>query len=103
MLWDVRGGEAVPRCRVWCVRPETDPEFRKLVSAWYSMRQTGKIKSTNFQLHPPRNQDHNIIRNSLGNLEYPLYFQAEHDGDRYHLIHFDEVAPQRGQCRRIDD
>lgn len=93
----------IRRCRVWCVRPAVDVEFRKLVAAWYAKRESGEIKSTNFQLHPPRNEDHNIIRNSLGNLEYPLFFQAERDGDKYHLVHFDEAALLSGRCRRVDD
>lgn len=103
VLWDVRGSDAIRRCRVWCVRPEADVEFRKVVAAWYAKRELGDIKSTNFQLHPPRNEDHNIIRNSLGNLEYPLFFQAERDGDKYHLVHFDEAVLLSGRCRRVDD
>ena len=70
VLWDERTSPTVPRCRVWCVKPNVDVEFRKLVSKWYDMRQSGEIKSANFQLHPPRNEDHNIIGNSLGRLEY---------------------------------
>ena len=102
VLWDERGSSAVPRCRVWCVRPDTDVEFRKLVATWYEMREVGNIRSTNFQLHPPRNEDHNVIRNSLGNLEYPLFFQAECQANRYRLIHLDKAALRSGRCRRID-
>ena len=103
VLWDMRGSDATRRCGVWCVRPEADVEFRKVVAAWYAKRESGEIKSTNFQLHPRRNEDHNIIRNSLGNLEYPLFFQAERHSDGYRLTHFDEAALHSGRCRRVDD
>lgn len=102
VLWDVRGS-AARRCRVWCVRPEADVEFRKLVTAWYSLRESGDIKSTNFQLHPPRNEDHDVIRNGLGNLEYPLFFRAERGNNRYRVTHFDDAALHRGRCRRVKD
>ena len=42
-----------------------------MVAMWYFKRSTGEIKSTNLQLHPPRNRDDSVIRNSCGNLEYP--------------------------------
>ena len=102
VLWDGRGRAATPRCRVWCVKPDTDTEFRNLVAKWYEMKALGKITSTNFQLHPPRNEDHNIIRNSLGNLEYPLFFQAERDATRYVLTRHNEAALRIGRCRRAD-
>lgn len=102
VLWDERGVKAVPRCRVWCARPDTDAEFRNLVATWYEMRAEGSIRSTNFQLHPPRNEDHNVIRNSLGNLEYPLFFQAERTDSRYRLMHLDEAALRDGRCIRSD-
>lgn len=102
VLWDGRGIAAVPRCRVWCVRPDTDTEFRKLVAKWYEKRALGEIISTNFQLHPPRNEDHNVIRNSLGNLQYPLFFQAERDANRYHIIRHDEAVLRSGRCIRAD-
>ena len=50
------------------------------MAKWYDMRRSGEIRSANFQLHSPRNEDHNIIRNSLGSLEYPLFFHAERHG-----------------------
>ena len=102
VLWDERGAEAVPRCRVWCVRPNADAEFRGLVGRWYEMRASGGIRSTNFQLHPPSNQDNNIIRNSLGNLDYPLFFQAEREGDGYRVVRIDETALTTRRCRRVD-
>ena len=69
-----------------------------MVSLWYGKPKTGEIKSTNFQLHPPRNRDDNTIRNSCGNLEYPLLFQAElHDGS-YNLVRFDPAVLVSGEC-----
>jgi len=48
-----------------------------MAQAWYAKVDSGEIKSTNFQLHPPRGQNSNVIRNKCGNLEYPLLFSAE--------------------------
>lgn len=73
-----------------------------MVATWYEMRALGNIRSTNFQLHPPRNEDHNVISNSLGNLEYPLFFQAERDANGYRLIHLDEAALRSGRCRQAN-
>ena len=53
-----------------------------MCSEWYKARAEGAIRSNNFQLHPPRGEDHNIIRNSFGNLSYPLLFSAIHGGKR---------------------
>ena len=102
VLWDERTSPAVPRCRVWCVKPNVDAEFRKLVSKWYDMRQSGEIKSANFQLHPPRNEDHNIIGNSLGRLEYPLFFHAERHGRKYRLMLLDEAVLRQGRCVPVE-
>lgn len=102
VLWDERAGLAVPRCRVWCVRPNIDEEFRRLVAKWYDMRRSGEIRSANFQLHPPRNEDHNIIRNSLGSLKYPLFFHAERHGKKYHIILLDEDALWQGRCVAVE-
>ena len=74
VLWDEMGKNKTPRCRVWCVRAQYDSVFRAVCSRWYEQRNSGVIRSTNFQLHPPRNKDHNTMRNTCGNLEYPLLF-----------------------------
>ena len=84
------------------MRPDTDEEFRKLVTKWYDMRRSGEIKSANFQLYPPRNEDHNVIRNSLGSLEYPLFFHAERHGKKYHIILLDEDARWQGRCVAVE-
>ena len=75
VLWDetVRN---TARCRIWAVRPQDDPAFRDMCRNWYEQRASKTIKSNNFQLHPPRGLDNNVIRNTCGNLLYPLYFSA---------------------------
>ena len=98
VLWDERAAR-VPRCRVWCVSPRTDRQFRRMVSLWYSKRATGEITSTNFQLHPPRNRDDNIIRNTCGNLQYPLLFQAEFHQGSYSVVRFEPTELENGECR----
>ena len=102
VLWDEQGAARVPRCRIWCVRTRLDHEFRRVVSLWYTKRRSGDIKSTNFQLHPPRNEDHNVIRNSCGNLELPLLFQAERRGRVYKVVSFDDAVLASGRCVRVD-
>lgn len=73
VLWDIKStGEH--RCRIWCVRPQDDKVFRSMCKKWYDRVAHGDIVSTNFQLHPPRGLDTNEIRNTCGNLIYPLLF-----------------------------
>lgn len=104
VLWDHAPERGHARCRIWVVRTQRDKVFRAMCESWYAKRQLGEISSTNFQLHPPRGQDSNIIRNTCGVLEYPLYFCAERaDGDKYRLIHFDENVLKVGQCRKAAD
>ncbi len=80
VMWDYSStpGSAprCARCRVWVIRPTKDPVFRKMCERWYKQRDAGTIKSDNFQLHPPRNEDSNVFRNTCGNLAYPLLFSA---------------------------
>lgn len=76
VLWDETVRET-SRCRIWLVRTQFDAVFRTICSAWYKKHAAGEIASNNFQLHPPRGKDTNVIRNTCGNLLYPLYFCAE--------------------------
>lgn len=101
VLWD-EPGEGQHRCRIWVVRPQEDPEFRQVCSAWYAARAIGEIQSDNFQLHPPRGEDHNIIRNSFGNLAYPLLFSAVRGERRYALQVHNRAAAKKGLCERVD-
>lgn len=98
VLWDdTRRGTA--RCRVWVVRPQADPAFRAMCAAWYAKRESGDIKSDNFQLHPPRGQDTNVIRNTCGNLNYPLYFCVERTPNgTYQVVSSDDTARISGVC-----
>lgn len=101
VLWDeTKHGTA--RCRIWVVRPHEDPSFRTMCQRWYELRDAGEIVSNNFQLHPPRGLDSNIIRNTCGNLEYPLWFSAERTpSEPYQCLEFDENARLSGVCREI--
>lgn len=102
VLWDEQGEHSIPRCRIWAVRTSADPEYRRVVSIWYERRRSGQIRSNNFQLHPPRNEDHNVVRNSCGNLEFPLFFNAERRSDAYEVVLHDEAVLATGRCRKTD-
>jgi hypothetical protein len=98
VLWDETKRKTA-RCRIWVVRPRSDQVFRAICTEWYAKRGKGEIKSNNFQLHPPRGQDTDIIRNTCGNLSYPLYFSAERTrAKRYTLLRYDPKALITGTC-----
>lgn len=99
VMWDQTSlGNA--RCRIWCVRPQEDEEFRAMCQAWYVARANGSIKSANFQLHPPRGLDANAIRNTFGNLHYPLLFCAIRSEAGYELKEFDPSVLSFGLCMK---
>lgn len=98
VLWD-DDTEGRPRCRIWCVRPNRDKAFRQVCRKWYSQRRTGEIKSTNFQLHPPRFRDENVIRNTCGNLSYPLLFHAIRTEKGFECLHYDADVLTKGECK----
>lgn len=101
-LWDKTVRET-SRCRIWVVRPQYDESFRRICRDWYDKRNTGEIQSNNFQLHPPRGKDDDVIRNTCGNLKYPLYFSAERAlSDTYKLLRFDPEARMSGTCVAAD-
>jgi hypothetical protein len=101
VLWDETQRDTA-RCRIWVVRPQRDIVFRKMCASWYEKRASGQITSTNFQLHPPRGKDTNIIRNTCGNLSYPLYFSAERaKGEKYKLLHFNPEVRNTGACAKV--
>lgn len=101
ILWDENSnGDA--RCRIWVVRTQEDVVFRGMCSAWYQQRDEGKIVSSNFQLHPPRGKDTNVIRNTLGILEYPLYFSAlKPQESSYECLVWDESVLVNGSCAPV--
>lgn len=101
ILWDTSPRKTA-RCRIWVVRPQHDQVFRSICNDWYRKRAAGTIRSDNFQLHPPRFLDSNVIRNTCGNLEYPLYFCAERGATApLQLVHYDPSARVNGACRRV--
>jgi hypothetical protein len=102
VMWDHEPVGQHERCRVWVVRPRYDKVFRSICSAWYSQRDEGTIRSDNFQLHPPRNLNSNVFRNTCGNLNYPLLFRADWTGAEYKVIVFDRKVLQRGTCTVAD-
>jgi hypothetical protein len=101
VLWDTKP-DRTHRCRIWCVRPWHDPLFRKMCIKWYAQRERGEIISTNFQLHPPLGKDSNLIRNTCGNLNYPLLFSAERGEGNYELKMFQAKIMQHGLCTKAD-
>ena len=101
VLWDIKSS-GQHRCRIWCVRPQRDKFFRKMCAAWYDGCLCGDIISTNFQLHPPRGKDTNLIRNKCGNLIYPLLFCAEREENGYVLKVFDPEVLLKGSCKVPD-
>jgi hypothetical protein len=99
VLWD-RTTRATSRCRIWVVRTQTDPLFRKMCESWYAKRARGEITSTNFQLHPPRGTDSDVFRNTCGNFSYPLLFSAERTAQtNYQLTSFNPSMVNQGLCR----
>ena len=101
VLWDETVRNTV-RCRIWAVRPNNDTVFRGICRNWYKQKASGDIKSNNFQLHPPRGLDSNVIRNTCGNLEYPIYFSAERSLDNpYRLQTYDPKVLTSGKCKKV--
>ncbi len=103
VLWDKNPATRRPRCRVWVVRTQHDAHYRRIAEIWYGKKARGEIVSNNFQLHPPRNLNTNIFRNTCGNLEYPLLFSAEYNGTNYLLTHFNEAIINSGCCTELDE
>jgi hypothetical protein len=103
VLWDERPSDGKPRCRVWCVRPGKDKEFRDMADKWYKLQAKGEIKSANFQLHPPRKKDHNIFRNECGNLSYPLMLSAVRVEDKYLVETYAPKVVDSGNCFVAND
>ncbi len=98
VLWDETVRNSA-RCRIWVIRTQQDLVFRSVCLKWYEKKEAGEIKSNNFQLHPPRGKDINEIRNTCGNLEYPLFFSAEKLPDeKFKLIVFNPQVREDGCC-----
>lgn len=65
------------RCRVWCIRPKEDTNFRNVILGWGKDNRTKS--RTNLQLHPPRwdKAEENITTNTYGNLKLPLLYYSK--------------------------
>jgi hypothetical protein len=98
VMWDQEPNKARDRCRVWVVRPGSDRVFRAMATKWYEQRAQGVIRSDNFQLHPPRNLDSDVFRNTCGNLIYPLLFRADWTGSGYEVITSNPSLLETGTC-----
>lgn len=101
VMWDQEREHGRDRCRVWAVRPRADKVFRAICDSWYTQRDSGTIRSHNFQLHPPRNVNSDVFRNKCGNLKYPLLFSAEWIGDNYKVTVYDPQVLKTGTCRAV--
>lgn len=100
VMWDASEKTKKLRCRIWVVNTQKDENFRDIAKKWYAQRAAGIIKSDNFQLHPPRNLDHNIFRNNCGHLEYPLYFESRLEDKTFEPTFYDEDALLNARCKK---
>lgn len=103
VLWDYAEGTQTARCRIWAVSAQRDLLFRALAGRWYQDR-ANQSTSANFQLHPPRNLDHNRFSNTWGTLAYPLLFAATYDESAKTFIvgHYDPGVLTTGECAACD-
>lgn len=104
VLWDNEPDEKRERCRIWVVRPQFDTVFRNICEKWYDKRiekeKLGK-KMDNFQLHPPRGKNSNIITNTCGNLEYPLLLSAVWKETTYQTEVYQPNILKNGTCVEV--
>lgn len=98
VMWDNNPDNGRERARVWVVRPKYDILFRAIAQNWYNQLANGMIRSHNFQLHPPVNENSNIFTNRCGNLIYPLLLEAEWTGREYVSVYYDPDVLAYGEC-----
>jgi hypothetical protein len=98
VLWDEMGSRKLPRCRIWVVRSNCDSVFRSVCAKWYAQALKSEIKSHNFQLHPPRNRDDDIVKNKCGNMKLPLYFTAVRRNNRFVATQYHPEVLKVGEC-----
>lgn len=101
VMWDCNPENCMERARVWAVRPQFDMAFREVAQKWYNLLEYHKIISTNFQLHPPVNKNHNTFTNLCGDLEYPLLLNAEWNGEEYVALEYYPKVLDYGECQYI--
>lgn len=102
VMWDYNPHTRGERVRVWVVRPQYDVLFRRMAQRWYDQLSRGLIRSTNFQLHPPVNENNDVFTNNCGNLSYPLLLEAEWNGRQYEIVSYDPNVLEHGQCVSAD-
>lgn len=101
VLWDVNPDNSRERTRIWTVRPQCDRMFRMVAEEWYSQYANNRIKSNNFQLHPPVNMNNNVFTNRCGDLVYPLLFVAEWNGITYEILYYFPDVLDNGECKYL--
>ncbi len=102
VMWDYNPHTREERVRIWVVRPQYDVLFRRMAQRWYDQLSRGLIRSTNFQLHPPVNENNDVFTNNCGNLSYPLLLEAEWNGRQYEIVSYDPNVLEHGQCASAD-
>ncbi len=100
VMWDNNPNNGRERTRVWVVRPQYDALFRAIAQNWYDQLADGTIKSNNFQLHPPVNENNNVFTNRCGNLAYPLLLSAEWNDQKYDAVYYNPKILDYGKCSR---
>lgn len=98
VMWDYNPDNDRERARVWVVRPQQDTLFREVAQKWYLQLANGTIRSNNFQLHPPVNENSDVFTNLCGNLSYPLLLDAEWNGCEYVAISYSQDVLYSGEC-----
>lgn len=98
VLWDSNPDTRNKRARIWVVRPQHDNWFRAVANKWYEQRSSRWIRSANFQLHPPVDENSDIFTNNCGDLQYPLLLDAEWNGSEYIIVHYNPDVLQSGEC-----
>lgn len=98
VMWDHNPVNRRERARVWVVRPQYDVLFRRMAQRWYDQRSRGIIRSDNFQLHPPVNQNSDVFTNNCGSLAYPLLLEAEWNGHEYQVAKYAPNTLHYGEC-----
>jgi hypothetical protein len=105
-LWDTEEVSKADRCRVWVVRPFQDALFKEMAREWYEARAAGIIKSDNFQLHPPRNKNNDVLKNTYGTFSYPKLLEAVWDDTKMSIkqvfsMMYWYMESVSSECRKI--
>lgn len=101
VLWDYEPISQHERTRIWVVQPQYDRLFREISLEWYSKKESGLIRSANFQLHAPINKNSDVFTNQCGSLQYPLLFNAVWTGETYKIEYYNLDAITNGYCKNI--